>query len=88
MANHAEASSTAHTPVPFEAQPRDVLLDGLHKIFVLLLRIGVIEAQVARAAELLRHPEVEADGLGVADVQVAVGLRREPRRHSAAVRAG
>src|SRR4029434_4121749 len=44
----------------------------------LLRRIGVVEAQVAAATQLGGQPEVEADRLGVADVQVAVGLRREP----------
>ncbi len=42
-------------------------------------RVGVVEAQVARAAVLLRQSEVEADRLGVAEVQVAVGLRGEAR---------
>ena len=34
------------------------------------------------------HAEVEADRLGVADVEVAVRLRREARGHPAAVRPG
>src|SRR5690606_10505969 len=42
-----------------------------------LHRVGVVQAQVADAAELRRDAKVQADGLGVADVQVAVGLRRE-----------
>ena len=33
-------------------------------------------------------PEVEADGFGMADVQVAVGLGREARDDAAAVEAG
>ena len=50
--------------------------------------VGVVEAQVAEAAEFLGEAEVEADGLGVADVQVAVGLRRKPGDHPALVFAG
>ena len=50
--------------------------------------IGVVEAQVALAAELGGEAEVEADRLGVADVQVAVGLGREARVHAAAVLVG
>src|SRR3546814_2794998 len=42
-----------------------------------LFRSGVVEAQVAQAAELGGDAEVQADRLGVADVQVAVGLGRE-----------
>jgi hypothetical protein len=55
-----------------------------------LLRVGVVEAQVADAAVLLGEPEVEGDALGVANVQVAVRLGREagadPRRGPAARR--
>ena len=47
-----------------------------------LVGIGVVEAQVAAAAELLGDAEVEADRLGVADVQVAVGLGRKARHHA------
>ena len=41
-------------------------------------RIGVVEAQIAVAAEFLRHAEVQADRFGVADMQIAVRLRRKP----------
>ena len=40
------------------------------------------------AAELGREAEVEADGFGVADVQVAVRLGRKARVHAAAVLVG
>ena len=65
--------------VPVEAEPADVVLDGVDVLDVFLDRVGVVEAQVAVAAVLGRDAEVEADGLGVADVQVAVGLGREAR---------
>ena len=35
-----------------------------------------------RAAEVLGQAEVQADRLGVADVQIAVGLRREAGDHA------
>ena len=63
---------------PVEAEPGDVGLDRLDVLQLLLHRVGVVEAQVAAAAELLRRAEVEADRLGVADVQVAVGLGGKP----------
>ena len=44
--------------------------------------------RLQRAAELACDAEVEADGLRVADVQEAVGLRRETRGHRAAEAAG
>ncbi len=64
---------------PLEAEPLYVLLDGLHVLRVLFLRIGVVKAQVAHSAEFLSHPEVHAYGLGVPYVQIAVGLGREAR---------
>ncbi len=66
-----------HLAVPLEAQPAHVLLDGQRVFLALLLRVGVVETQVALAVVVLCQPEVEADGFGVADVQVAVRLRRE-----------
>ncbi len=52
-----------------------------------LAGVGVVEAQVAAAAELLGDAEVEADGLGVADVEVAVGLGGKARAHGVALAA-
>ena len=68
---------------PIEAEPAHVALDGVDIFLLLLGRIGVVEAQVTAAAELLGHAEIEADGLGVADVQIAVRLGREARDHRA-----
>ncbi len=56
-----------------------VSLDGVDILLLFLLRIGVVEAQVGLAAKLVRKAEINADGLGVADVQIAVGLRRKAR---------
>ena len=75
----------ARLAVPLEAQPAHVLLDRLDVLDVLLRGVGVVEAQVAGAAELGGDAEVEADRLGVADVQVAVGLGGEPRGHTSGV---
>ena len=64
---------------PVESEPVDALDDRVHVLDVFLGRIGVVEAQVARAAELLRDAEVQADGLGVPDVEIAVGLGGKSR---------
>ena len=66
------------TVAPVVAQPVNVLLDGLHVLHVLLGGVGVVHAQVAQSAVLLGGAEVHEDRLGMADVQVAVGLRGEP----------
>ena len=52
---------------------------------VLLDRIGVVEAQMAGAAVLGGEPEIEADRLGVTDMQSTVGLRWKASDHSPAV---
>ncbi len=63
--------------IPLEAEPAHILLDGVHVLLLFLLGVGVVEAQVGEAAELVGQTEVEADGLGVADVQISVWLRRK-----------
>ncbi len=67
--------------LPVETEPAHVLADGVHILHILLHGVRVVEAQVGGAAVGLRQAEVQADALGVADVQVAVGLRREAREH-------
>src|SRR5437867_5505728 len=73
---------------PVEAEPAHVVHDGVDVLLALLGRVGVVEAQVAAAAVVSRQPEVDADGLGVADVKVAVWLGREARDDLAAEAAG
>ena len=68
---------------PVESQPPDVPLDPLDVVHVLRLRIRVVEPEVAQPAVLRRHPEIQADGLGVADVEIAVRLRGEAGHHLA-----
>ena len=70
---------------PLEAQPLDILLDGLYIFHILFLRVGIVHAEVAHAPILGSHTEVHGDGLGVTDVQVAVRLWRETRLQTAAV---
>ena len=70
---------------PFATEPADVLHDGIDVFGFFLGGIGVVEAQIAFAAEFLRESEIDGDGFGVADVQIAVRLRREARVHAAPV---
>src|SRR5262249_25044495 len=39
--------------------------------------IRIVEAEVGAAAEFVGQPEIQPDSLGVADVQVAIGLGRK-----------
>ena len=43
---------------PVEAEPAHIVLDGVDVFLLLLRRIGVVEAQVTAAAELLRNAEI------------------------------
>jgi hypothetical protein len=63
--------------IPLEAQPADVGHDGIDVLLLLFFRVRVVEAQVGLAAEFVGQTKVDADGLGVADVEVAVGLGRK-----------
>ena len=64
----------ADIAVPVVAEPVDVLLDGLDEGGVLLDGVGVVHAEGGLAAEFLGDAEVDAEGLGVSDVEAAVGL--------------
>ncbi len=74
-------------PVDRVAEPGQVGDDAVDVTGVLGVGIGVVEPQIADTVELAGDAEVDGDRLGVADVQVAVGLGREPGLHPAAERA-
>src|SRR5262249_21771763 len=73
---------------PLKAQPFDVRHDRVYVLGLFLFRIRVIEAQVGAAAELVRQAEIQADGLGVPDVEVTIRLRRKARPNAPVVLAG
>ena len=59
---------------PVEAEPANVLLHGVH-VFLLFARgVGVVVAEIALAIVGGGNAEIDADRLGVADVQVRVRL--------------
>ena len=59
------------------AQPVQVLQNAVDVLHVLPGGVGVVQAEVELAAVSLGDGPVDINGLGAADVQVAVGLRRE-----------
>ena len=63
------------------SQPLYVLDDGLDELGLLFRRIGVVETEIELAAVFLRQAVIQKDRLGVSDMQVAVGLRRETGLH-------
>ena len=60
-------------------QPPDIRDDRIHILDFFFRGIGVVHPQITNAAELAGDTEVEADGFGVADVQIAVWLRWKAR---------
>ena len=64
-------------PGPTADEPSHIGLDRLDILHVLLGRVGVVHAQVADAAKLVGEAEIQADALGVPDVEIAVGLGRK-----------
>ena len=74
---------------PVEPEPADVLPHRFDELRLLGVRVGVVEAEVAAPPGVFgRDPEVETDGLGVADVQEPVGFRREAGDDAPAVLPG
>ena len=58
-------------------QPVQVLDDAVDILLTFTGGVGVVEAEVELAAVLVCDGPVDIDRLGAADVQVAIGLRRE-----------
>ncbi len=64
---------------PEETSQLTSSLDGVHVLDILLGGIGVVHAEITDAVKFMSDAKVEANALGMADVQVAVGLRRKAR---------
>ena len=67
---------------PAGDQPLHVGDDGVDVFGLLLGRVRVVHSQVEPSLVLARDPGIDADRLGVADVEVAVGLGGEARDDS------
>ena len=62
---------------PIETEPSNVALDCVDIFLLFLGRIRVVEAQMAAAAELLSDAEIQADRLGMANVEITIRLWRK-----------
>ena len=70
---------------PLESQPLDVIFDALDILCIFLDGVGIVETEVTDTTVFLGQTEVDGNGLGMSDVQVAIGLWWEAGLHSAAV---
>ena len=68
-----------------ETEPLDIVEYGVNIFGVLLARVGVVKTQVADSSIVLGYTEVHADSLGMANMQIAVGLRRKTCLYTSAV---
>jgi hypothetical protein len=57
----------------------NALARGIHILDLFLGRIRVVHAQITNAAELAGDTEVQADALGMADVEIAIRFGGEAR---------
>ncbi len=74
---------------PVEAQPAYVFLDRANELVFLRARVGVVEAQIAgRTRGSARNPEVEADALGVTDMEISIRFGRKAGHDAAAIPPG
>ena len=69
------------TVAPVKAQPVNIVLNGFHELHIFFGGVGIVHTQIAHAAVLLGGTEIDDQSLAVTDVQIAVGLRREPGVH-------
>ena len=70
---------------PLESQPLDIVLNTLDIFRIFLDGVCVVETEVTDAAVFLGQTEVDGDGLGVAYMQVTVGLGWEACLQATAV---
>ena len=70
---------------PIETKPTDILTNGIDVFDFFLLRVGIVKTEIAETLVVPGDPETDADGFGVADVEIAVRLRRETRVDAAAM---
>ncbi len=64
--------------VPVETEPFDIAHDRFDVGDLFLARVGIVEAHVADAVVFQGNAEIEADRLGMTDVEKAVRLRGKP----------
>ena len=63
--------------LPFKPEPGAVFLDRCFELIPRAARIDILDAQQETPAALAREIEIEERRIGVAEVQMTIGRRRE-----------
>ena len=66
----------------------DILAYRIHILHIFLDGVGVVETKITCATKLFGNTKIHTDGLGMAYVQVAIGLGWEACVQASAVLAG
>ena len=66
-----------HAVVPVKTEPFDIAFNRFYIFRIFFRRIRVIKAEIRYSAIFLGNAEIQADRLGVADVEIAIRFRRE-----------
>ena len=62
---------------PAADQPTDILENGIDVFDLFLSRVGIIHPNVTNTAKFVSDSKVEADRLGMSDVEIAIRLGRK-----------
>ena len=74
--------------VPVKAKPFYIVHDVFHIFRFLGNRVGIVEAQITLAFIFYGEPEIQTDRCCMADMQIAIRLRREACFHALAPLSG
>ena len=63
--------------IPLETQPLNITLNRVDVLLTLLARIGIVETKIAFTTIIPSQAKIQANALGMPNVQIPVGLRRK-----------
>ena len=70
---------------PLEAEPLDIFLDGFYVFHVFLGRVSVVETEITYSTITGCNTKIQANSLGVSDMEIAVWFWRETGLYSISI---
>jgi len=67
--------------IPIKPQPADIRFDGFDILHIFFGGVRVVKAQIGQAAVIFGNTKVEANGLGMPNMQVTIGFWWKARMH-------